>query len=145
MAVGHRKWGGSETLWRDFTAIDLATVGYIVVATGAVLFAFRGEGIPGWPWLLTAHALMAALVLLAPHARNAGPVGRFLGDWYPMILLPALYGEIGVLTLSAGFQNNYRIQRLEFWVFGSKVFYLRSRETLSVRHEWIQLCVIFCA
>ena len=137
MAVGHRKWGGSETLWRDFTAIDLATVGYIVVASGAVLFAFRGEGIPGWPWLLTAHALMAALVLLAPHARNAGRVGRFLGDWYPMILLPALYGEIGVLTLSAGFQNDQLIQRLETWVFGSQISFRWIRESPSVLLSWI--------
>src|SRR2546425_6558888 len=82
MAVAHRRWGVSETLWRDFTAIDLATAAYVVVATIVVLFAFRSEGIPGWPWLLTAHALMAALVLLPPRARNAGRVCRFFCDWF---------------------------------------------------------------
>src|SRR3989442_10795561 len=137
MAVAHRRWGVSDTLWRDFTAIDLATAAYVVVATIVVLFAFRSEGIPGWPWLLTAHALMAALVLLAPRARNAGRVGRFFGDWYPMVLLPALYGEIGVLTLSAGFQNDLLIQRLETWVFGSQISYRWIRESPSVLLSWI--------
>src|ERR1700751_3617568 len=78
MALAHRNWGGGETLWREFTAIDLATAAYVVVAPGAVLYAFWGDGIRGWPWLLTAHALIATLVLIAPRARNAGPVGRFV-------------------------------------------------------------------
>ena len=82
MAVNGRNWGGGETLWRDFTAIDLATGAYVVIATGALLYSFfRGGGVPAWPWLLAAHALIGALVLLAPRARIAGPVGRFLGDW----------------------------------------------------------------
>src|SRR6266550_263356 len=117
-----RNWSGCET-WRGFTAIDLATGAYVLVATGAVLYSFQGDGIRGWPWVLSAHALIAALVLVAPRARTSGPIGRFLGDWYPMLLLPALYGEIGVLTLSAGFQNDLLIQRLETWVFGSQISY----------------------
>src|SRR2546428_11306862 len=126
-----------KPLWRGYTAIDIATGAYIAVATGAVLNAFRSEGIPGWPWLLSAHALILALVLLAPRARNAGPVGRFLGDWYPMLLLPALYGEIGILTLSAGFQNDLLIQRLETWVFGSQIFYRWIREAPDLVLSWV--------
>ena len=132
-----RNWSVSESLWRGFTAIDLATGAYVAVATGAVLLSFRGDGIPGWPWVLTAHTLIAALVLLAPRARNAGPLGRFLGDWYPMLLLPALYGEIGVLTLSAGFQNDLTIQRLETWVFGSQISYRWIRESPNVLVSWV--------
>ncbi|HXO86739.1 MAG TPA: hypothetical protein VN803_14555, partial [Gemmatimonadales bacterium] len=60
-----------KNLWRTFTATDIATGAYVLVATCAVLYAFRGDGIPGWPWLLTAHALIVALVLLAPRARNS--------------------------------------------------------------------------
>src|SRR5262245_21188398 len=121
---------------RGFTGIDIATGAYVAVATGAVLRAFRGDGIPGWPWLMSAHALMVALVLLAPRARESGPVGRFLADWYPMVLLPALYGEIGILTLSAGFQNDLMIQRLETWVFGSQISYRWIRESPSVVFSW---------
>ncbi|HMG18158.1 MAG TPA: phosphatase PAP2 family protein, partial [Gemmatimonadales bacterium] len=66
-----------------------------------------------------------------------GPIGRFLGDWYPMLLLPALYGEIGVLTLSAGFQNDLQIQRLETWVFGSQVSYRWIRESPDLLVSWV--------
>jgi membrane-associated phospholipid phosphatase len=124
-------------MWRTFTAIDIATGAYVIIATGAVLYGFRSEGIPGWPWLLLAHALIVALVVLAPRARNAGPLGRFLGDWYPMLLLPALYAEIGVLTLSAGFQNDLLIQRLETWVFGSQISYRWIRESPDLLTSWM--------
>src|SRR6266496_3755017 len=130
-----RNWSGCET-WRGYTAIDLATGAYVLVATGALLYSFQGEGIRGWPWVLSAHALIAALVLVAPRARNSGPIGRFLGDWYPMLLLPALYGEIGVLTLDAGFQNDLLIQRLEAWVFGSQVAYRWIRELPNPALSW---------
>ena len=132
-----RNWSGGDTLWRSFTAVDLATLAYVVIATGAVLFSFRTEGVPGWGWLLTAHALIVLLVALAPRGRTAGPVGRFLGDWYPMLLLAALYGEIGVLTLHAGFQNDQLIQRLETWLFGSQVSYRWIRESPDVLLSWI--------
>jgi membrane-associated phospholipid phosphatase len=124
-------------VWGQFAAIDLATLAYAGVATIALGLSFRGDVIPGWPWLLVAHALLVALVLLAPRARAAGPVGRFLGDWYPMLLLAALYGEIGVLTLDAGFQNDLPIQRLEAWVFGSQVAYRWIRELPNPALSWV--------
>ncbi|HEV8265923.1 MAG TPA: phosphatase PAP2 family protein [Gemmatimonadales bacterium] len=122
---------------RRFTRIDLATLAYVGLATVAVLLSFEGDDIPGWPWLLLSHALLVTLVLLAPRARAAGPVGRFLGDWYPMLLLAAFYGEIGVLTLDAGFQNDLAIQRLEAWVFGSQVSYSWIRELPNPLLSWI--------
>jgi len=120
-----------------FRGIDLATLAYVGLATVAVLLSFQGDDIPGWPWLLVAHALLVALVLLAPRARAAGPLGHFLGDWYPMLLLGALYAEIGVLTLDAGFQNDLAIQRLEAWVFGSQVSYRWIRELPSPTLSWV--------
>jgi hypothetical protein len=110
------------------TALDWWTLGYVVVATIALGLSFRGDVVPHWEFLAGAHALLIGLVLLAPRARTAGAVGRFLGDWYPMLLLAALYGEIGVLTLDAGFQNDLAIQRLEMWVFGSQISYRWIRE-----------------
>lgn len=136
-----KRWRESR-LWQrwlraGFTAIDAATLAYVVIATAAVLASFEGDDIPGWQWLLAAHALIVTLVLLAARARRAGSFGRFLGDWYPMLLLPALYGEIGVLTLDAGFQNDLLIQQLEAWVFGSQVSYRWIRETASPIFSWI--------
>jgi len=113
-----------------FTAIDIATLVYITVATAAVL-ALTGEDHGGWGWLLLAHALTVVLVLLAPLARETGPVGRFLGDWYPMLLLGALYAEVGVLNVDRGYDHDPVIQRLELWVFGSQLSYRWIREMPS--------------
>src|SRR5207302_1860940 len=49
---------------RRFTAVDLVTLLYVAVATVAVL-AFTADDRTGWDWLLLAHALLVALVLLA--------------------------------------------------------------------------------
>jgi hypothetical protein len=117
--------------------IDIATLCYLVPATIAVLLTAGGDTTSVRGWLLAAHALLLLLVVLAPRARESGPVGRFLGDWYPMLLLAGLYGEIGVLTLGAGFQNDWWIQRLEMWMFGSEVSYRWIREMPSVTLSWI--------
>jgi membrane-associated phospholipid phosphatase len=119
-----------------FTAIDLTTLLYLAVATVAVL-VFAGDDHTGWHWLLIANGLMVALVLLAPRARAAGPVGRFLGDWYPMLLLGGLYAEVGVINVDVGYQHDLPIQRLEQWVFGSQVAYRWIREMPSPLFSWI--------
>lgn len=111
-----------------FTALDRWTLGYVALATVALGFSFSGDTIPHWEYLAGAHALLVGLVLLAPHAREGGPLGRFLAEWYPMLLLAGLYGEIGVLTLDAGFQHDLAVQRLEAAVFGSQVSYRWIRE-----------------
>jgi len=111
-----------------FAPLDRWTLAYVALATVALLLSFEGDSIPNWGWLVLAHVLLVGLVLLARRARAGGPVGQFLGDWYPMLLLAALYGEIGVLTLDAGFQNDLAIQRLEAWVFRSQVSYRWIRE-----------------
>jgi membrane-associated phospholipid phosphatase len=52
--------------------------------------------------LLAIHALLVALVLMMPRARRAGPVGRFLGDWYALLIVTALYTEVGLVNLADG-------------------------------------------
>ena len=127
---------------RRFTAVDLVTLLYVAVATVAVL-AFTADDRTGWDWLLLAHALLVALVLLAPGAREAGRVGRFLGDWYPMLLLGGLYAEVGVLNVDVGYQHDVTIQRLELWVFGSQVSYRWIREWPNPVFSWIMhICYI---
>jgi PAP2 superfamily len=111
-----------------FSTLDRWTLCYVGLATAALGLSFQGDPIPNWEFLALAHALLVAVVLMAPTARAAGPVGRFVGDWYPMLLLAGLYGEIGVLTLDAGLQHDLAIQRLETMVFGSQVSYRWIRE-----------------
>jgi membrane-associated phospholipid phosphatase len=131
----------SWTTWRvsvleRLNAVDTVTLLYTAVATAAVL-AFSGGDHAGWDSLLTAHALLVVLVLLAPLARRAGPLGRFVGDWYPMLLLGGLYAEVGVLNVDLGYQHDQIIQRLELWVFGSQVSYRWIREMPNVAASWL--------
>jgi membrane-associated phospholipid phosphatase len=129
------------TTWRRsvlqrFTAVDVVTLLYVAIATAAVL-AFSAYDHASWDLLLTAHALLVTLVLLAPLARQAGPMGRFLGDWYPMLLLGALYAEVGVLNVDLGYQHDQVIQRLELWVFGSQLSYRWIREMPNPVLSWM--------
>lgn len=118
------------------TAVDVVTLLYMAFATAAVL-AFSGSDHAGWDSLLTAHALVVVLVLLAPAARRAGGVGRFVGEWYPMLLLGGLYAEVGVLNVDLGYQHDQVIQRLELWVFGSQLSYRWIREMPNVPFSWL--------
>src|SRR2546422_1773939 len=124
-----------RSVGQRLTAVDVVTLLYIAVATAAVL-AFSAQDHASWDLLLTAHALLVTLVLVAPLARQAGPVGRFLGDWYPMLLLGALYAEVGVLNVDLGYQHDQVIQRLEVWVFGSQLSYRWIREMPNPLISW---------
>jgi membrane-associated phospholipid phosphatase len=131
----------SLTTWRRsvaqrLTAVDVVTLLYVAIATAAVL-AFSGGDLEGWDWLITAHVLLVTLVLIAPLARQAGPMGRFLGDWYPMLLLGGLYAEVGVLNVDLGYQHDQIIQRLELWVFGSQPSYRWIREMPYPVLSWL--------
>src|SRR2546428_7054381 len=119
-----------------FTPVDIATLLYVAVATGAVL-AFTGEDHAGWDSLMVANALLVALVLLAPRAREAGPVGRFLGDWYPLLPLGGLYAEVGVVNVDLGYQHDLAIQRLQGLVFGPPVSFRWIREMPSPALSWL--------
>lgn len=125
-----------RTVVQRFAAVDVVTLSYVVVATAAVL-AFSGSDHGGWYWLLAAHVLIVVLVLLAPAARRAGPLGRFVGDWYPMLLLGGLYAEVGVVNVDLGYQYDQVIQRLELWVFGSQLSYRWIREMPSPLLSWL--------
>ena len=122
---------------KRFAAVDLATLLYVGVTTAAV-FLFADGDRTGWIWLLCAHVLLVALVLLAPRARaGAGRFGPFMGDWYPMLLMAAFYAEVGVLNLDVGYDHDVVIQRLELWVFGSQVSYRWIRAMPSPALSWL--------
>src|SRR2546421_2494959 len=95
---------------RRFTAVDLVTLLYVAVATVAVL-AFTADDRTGWDWLLLAHALLVALVLLAPRAREAGRGGPVPRDWEPLPPVRGPYVRRGVVHLRARFPHHAPIQR----------------------------------
>jgi membrane-associated phospholipid phosphatase len=118
-------------------AVDRATLLYAALVAVAIGYLRLAGHAPYWPWLLAAHALLAACAVLAPRARRAGRVGRVLGDWYPMLLLPALYGAIGIINLEEARSFDHVVQRLELLAFGSQVSYDWIREFPNPAFSWI--------
>jgi len=121
---------------RGFSAVDVATLWYVGVATVAVLWFARHDPAT-CVTLLVAHALVAGLVLLAPRARADGPWAQAIATWYPMVLLAAFYAEVGILNREAGYQNDALIQRLELTVFGSQLSYQWMRAMPSALLSWV--------
>src|SRR5262250_356979 len=81
------------------TSVDCWTLSYAVVTVAAFVWRTPHERVPT---LLAIHLLLAALVLLMPRAQRTGPVGRFLGDWYALLIVTALYTEVGLVNLADG-------------------------------------------
>jgi hypothetical protein len=119
------------------TPLDRLTLAYVAVPTLALALSFRDGPIPGWPFVLLAQALTVVCVLLAPRARRAGRLGRVVGDVYPLLLLPGLYGEIGIFTLHRGVVHDAVIQDLEVLVFGSQVSVEWIRAMPNVLLSWV--------
>jgi membrane-associated phospholipid phosphatase len=117
--------------------MDRATLVYAGAVGLALVYLAHDGDAPYWPWIATAHALLAVGALVAPYARQTGAVGRFLGDWYAMLLLPGLYGAIGVINLHQGRSFDLSVQQLEQFVFGSQISYRWIREFPNPAFSWV--------
>jgi len=125
------------------TLLDRLTLAYVAVPTLALVLSFRDGPIPGWPYVLLAQALTVVCVFIAPRARSAGPLGRVVGDLYPLLLLPGLYSEIGIFTLHRGVVHDALIQSLEMRIFGTQVSVDWIRAMPNATLSWVlHLCYL---
>jgi membrane-associated phospholipid phosphatase len=101
-----------------FSRLDQWTLGYAVVSS-LVLIGRWSLPLP-WPGLLViAHALLFALVLLAAELRRRRP-GAFLADFYAVIVVTALYTEVGILNATQGVSHDLQVQSWEQALLGSQ-------------------------
>lgn len=100
------------------TTVDRLLLGYLAI-TGVVALA-RVPDRPTAAWVLGANLLIALLILLLAH-QQAAETARRLRDWYPVLLLPALYGSLDLLN---GLGNvrvwDTEILVIERWLFGGE-------------------------
>jgi membrane-associated phospholipid phosphatase len=100
--------------------IDRATLVYVAVAMAFNL----ARGPRTWPAivLLPLWLMLLALVaaVLAPRARRAGPLGRMLGEFYPLALVFGLYTHVGLVNAASGISHDALVQRWEEAVFGGQ-------------------------
>ena len=102
------------------TPIDRATLVYVAVALAFQL----ARGPRTWPAavLLPLGLLLVALVaaVLAPRARRAGPLGRLLAEFYPLVLVFGLYTHVGLVNVTRGVSHDALVQRWEEVLFGGQ-------------------------
>lgn len=108
MTVVLRKAGTARTWWPRRATDQLAPLDRITllytICSALVLVTLYLTGDPRisrieLAYLLTAHALLLGLVTLAAMARQeASALGRLLAEWYPLVVLLAVYGSIGLVN-----------------------------------------------
>jgi len=76
-------------------SVDRLLLGYLALT--AVVAATRVADRPGAGWVLVLNAAMTALVLLLAKP-GLGRFGTLLRQFYPLLLLPALYGALDLLN-----------------------------------------------
>jgi membrane-associated phospholipid phosphatase len=86
--------------------------------------------------LLGMHALVGVLIFLFTKIGETEKIGRVLHTIYPLLLLPTLYTELGVLTmqrdLGSTFERDAVVQGWDAAVFGGQVSYDWIRDAPSV-------------
>lgn len=107
--------------------VDRLLAVYALLSATAFFFPHRP---PLWPFLLAVHLGAGAFLLrLGPAGGLASAVRRrwpgtahIIGNWYPLLLIPALYSELPLLNRSvfAGAYFDPVILRLEETVFGGQ-------------------------
>ena len=116
------------------TAVDRWTLGYSVVVAAVLVWRVPNERLP---MFLAVHILLATLALVMPRARRAGSVGRFLGDWYPLLLLTALYTEVGLVNLGDGRAFDRIVLAWEQALFGFQPAREWIRWSPSIWLSWV--------
>lgn len=105
---------------------------YMLVSATALLFPHHRAG---WPLMLLLHIAAALLAFgLPPFQKVAAIAGRhraagLLADWYPLLLIPLLYGELAPLNLAVwnGAYFDELIQGWEAALFGGQPSYSFAR------------------
>lgn len=93
--------------------------GYLVVSGVALFFPLRQ---PGWPLLALLHLIGIPLILgLPPFDRPVAALKArwprlqgFVADWYPLLLIPLLYGELEPLN-RAIYDGRYFDELIMHW------------------------------
>ena len=108
---------------KHYVFIDYATQGYIALV-GVLILLFHNQTVPGWPYLVGAHAACLVLVhlLIQAHARwRANRFVDFLRHFYPVLLYTGFYRETGMLNhMFAGDYLDVYFIRIEESLFGSQ-------------------------
>ncbi len=104
--------------------VDRLVVAYLAFITILILIGWELSSAENL-LLLAMHVLVGLLIYLFTKTGDKDQLGSVLRDFYPLLLLPTLYTELGVLTmqrdLSSTFDRDAVIQGWEAAVFGAQI------------------------
>ncbi len=102
-SVSPRALDRAPGLLGRLSPLDVLTLGYTACSATVVLTRWWEPN--GWPvpatllWLVVAHALLFVLVFLAAESRReSSPRDSVLAEWYPLVVLLAVYASIGLVN-----------------------------------------------
>jgi membrane-associated phospholipid phosphatase len=125
---------------RGYTPMDAVTMTYLAAVTAIQILAPHRP--PGWGRHVLGHlGVLLAIWSLRFLPRKGPAPWRFLRDWYPILGLPVLYGEIDYLNriVARGYYDRL-IVPLEAWLFGTQpAIYLRGWLHSVVLSEYLHL------
>lgn len=98
--------------------LDAVTRVFVIGMAVAALATVRSGG--EWPWLLACDALALLLLELVRRAPRASRVAALAALWYPFVLVPAYYGQLGIVGAALGHVRDLVVQRWELALFGSQ-------------------------
>lgn len=106
---------------RHYRFVDWATQAYLLVVAGLIA-VFHGGKVPGWHWLLMAHAVVIGLIhglVLAYEGGYRPGWMAFLRYMYPVLLYTGFYRETGLINqmFMTGFLDAWVI-RVDQAMFG---------------------------
>lgn len=88
-----------------------------VVAMAAVTLAHARE-VPAAPWLLAADVLVLLLLALLDRATPTSRIAAVAALWYPFLLIPAYYAQLGVIGLAVAHVRDAAVQGWEASLLG---------------------------
>lgn len=71
------------------------------------------DQVPGWPWLLVCDALALTLVELVERAPRSSRFAGIVALWYPFLLIPAFYGQLGLIGVDVARVHDLLVQQWE--------------------------------
>lgn len=94
------------------------TITRVFVMAMAVVTLGHAREVAAAPWLLAADLLVLLLLALLERAPATGRLAAFAAAWYPFLLIPAYYAQLGVIALAVGDVHDVIVQGWEAALFG---------------------------
>jgi len=98
--------------------VDTVTRVFVVAMIVVALATY--DQVPGWQWLLVSDALALTLVELVKRAPRSSRFAGIAALWYPVLLIPAYYGQLGIIGVDVGHVRDLVVQQWEAALTGGQ-------------------------